>query len=366
MAGCIQYDPVDVCGKNSELVLQSRVKGFTKEMLYSLLYRERKLIDYFDKNLAIIKTGDWIYFNRTREYFANHSRSRAEVGMVSEQIRKIIIENGAVQSQDLGIEGKVNWYWSDANLSRVALETMYFRGELVIHHKKGTIKYYDLAANHISQDILCAPEPFPSDIEHLAWHILRRISAVGLLWNKPSGAWLGIGDLKAVERSEVFERLLERGEIAPVCVEGTKDRLYCLTAEIPLLEEAMVLSNTPRRCEFIAPLDNLMWDRKLIKALFDFDYKWEIYIPQAKRKYGHYTLPVLYGDEFVGRVETVCDRKRQELLLKNFWAEDGFRRSRAFDRAFEKKLEAFAKFNECTYENPQNVSKKSSLDTAKR
>ena len=63
-AGCIQFDPIDVCGKNAELVLQSRVKGFTKQLLYSLLYEDRTLLDYFDKNLSIIQTADWPYFRR--------------------------------------------------------------------------------------------------------------------------------------------------------------------------------------------------------------------------------------------------------------------------------------------------------------
>lgn len=72
--GCIQFDPIDVCGKNSELVLQSRVKGFQKLMLYELLYKDRMLIDYFDKNLAIISACDWSCFSRTREYYKNHVR----------------------------------------------------------------------------------------------------------------------------------------------------------------------------------------------------------------------------------------------------------------------------------------------------
>ena len=60
-AGCIQFDPIDICGKNAELVLQSRVKGFKKIMLYDLLYENRKLVDYFDKNLSIISIDDWKY-----------------------------------------------------------------------------------------------------------------------------------------------------------------------------------------------------------------------------------------------------------------------------------------------------------------
>lgn len=188
-AGCIQFDPIDVCGKNAELVLQSRVKGFTKQLLYSLLYEDRKLLDYFDKNLCIIETTDWPYFRRYREAYKTGGRSHNEVNAVCEEIKNIIREKGAVSSADIGFNDKVNWYWSNTKLSRAALETMYFRGDLVVHHKKGTIKYYDLAENCIPVELLNAPEPFPNELEYLKWRVLRRIGAVGLLWNKPSDAW---------------------------------------------------------------------------------------------------------------------------------------------------------------------------------
>ena len=74
------------------------------------------------------------------------------------------------------------------------LETLYFRGELMIHHKKGTIKYYSLAQDSLSKELLEAGDPFPDYMEHLKWRVLRRISAVGMLWNKPSDAWLFIWD----------------------------------------------------------------------------------------------------------------------------------------------------------------------------
>lgn len=347
MAGCIQYDPIDVCGKNPELVLQSRVKGFTKQMLYSLLYEDRALIDYFDKNLSIYKTADWPYFGRIREYYAQHSRSRNEVDKVREAVRETIMAKGAVMSQDLGIDGNVSWYWSDTKLARAALETMYFSGELVVHHKDGAIKYYDLAANHIPSDILNAPEPFRDETDHLTWRVKRRIGAVGLLWNKPSDAWLGISSLKAAGRQTAFERLLASGDIAPVQVEGIKDTLYCLAEELPLVHDAALLPRMTKRCEFIAPLDCLTWDRKLIKAIFGFEYKWEIYTPQEQRKYGYYVLPVLFGDRFAGRMEAVCDRKSRILFLKNFWPEEDFKTSSVFESTFKKSLARFAKFNGC-------------------
>lgn len=346
-AGCIQYDPIDVCGKNAELVLQSRVKAFTKQMLYSLLYEDRALIDYFDKNLAIIETADWQFFWRYREAYKSGGRSHGEVNTVCEEIKNIIHQKGAVSSADIGFNDKVSWYWSDTKLSRAALETMYFRGDLVIHHKKGTIKYYDLAENCIDAKILNSPNPHLNERDHQKWRVLRRIGAVGLLWNKPSDAWLNIWGLKSAERNEIFRQLLEEEKIIEITVEGIKNTLYTLSADQSLLGTILQEPILKARCELIAPLDNMLWDRRLIQALFGFDYKWEIYTPEEQRKYGYYVLPLLYGDRFIGRVEAIRDRHEKTLVVKNIWYEEGVRKTNMMETAIYKCLYKFAAFNEC-------------------
>lgn len=346
-AGCIQFDPIDVCGKNSELVLQSRVKGFTKQMLFSLLYEDRLLLDYFDKNLAIIETVDWPYFRRYREAHQRGGRSHDRVNAVCEEIKNIIRRKGPVSSADIGFNDKVNWYWSDTKLSRAALETMYFRGDLMVHHKKGTVKYYDLAENCIATHLLNAEEPYPDELEHQKWRVLRRIGGVGMLWNKPSDAWLNIWGLKSAARHEIFEELLVEEKILEITVDGVQDKLYCLAADRDLLETILGEPQLKARCELLAPLDNLLWDRRLIKELFEFDYKWEIYTPQKQRKYGYYVLPLLYGDRFIGRIEAVCDRKERTMLIKNIWFEKGIRQSKKLQRAIDDCLFRFADFNEC-------------------
>ncbi len=75
--------------------------------------------------------------------------------------------------------------------------------------------------------------------------------------------------------------------------------------------------------KFLAPLDNLLWDRELVKELFNFEYTWEVYTPVVKRKYGYYVLPVLYGDEFIARFEPEIYRDESELRIKEWWWEDG-------------------------------------------
>lgn len=101
------------------------------------------------------------------------------------------------------------------------------------------------------------------------------------------------------------------------------------------------------RCEFLAPLDCFLWDRNLIRELFGFDYRWEIYTLTAKRKYGFYVLPVLYGERFVGRIEAVAEKKTGVLTVKNIWFEDGVRQTKKLLSEIEKCVKRFAKFNGC-------------------
>lgn len=345
-AGCIQFDPIDVCGKNAELVLQSRIKGFTKRMLYELLYEDRRLLDYYDKNLAILAIEDWPYLERIREYFRKKSRSNEEVDKITDEIKQIIIEKSPVSSKDIGYEEKVDWYWNSTKLARAALETLYFRGELIVHHKIGTNKYYALAKDYVPEELLMAKDPKDKELEHLKWRVLRRISALGLLWNKPSDAFLFIWNMNAKVRNQVFTELLQEGEITEVVVEGCKDSFYCISKDLPLLHQVMGTSKFKSRTELIAPLDNMLWDRKIIKVLFGFEYKWEIYTPMEQRKYGYYVLPILSGERFIGRCETVKTVNKKQLEVRHIWLEDEVKPSKKLEEELDRCLRRFMKFHE--------------------
>lgn len=350
--GCIQYDPIDVCGKNAELVLQSRIKGFTKNMLDELLYQDRFLIDYPDKNLAIMPVEDWPYFERYRQAARQHAKRYPEMEALTEQVRVHIQNHGAICSDDLKLDGNFSWqsaiHWSGGNnTSRSVLEQMYSTGELIIHHKKGTRKYYDIAGKYIQPNLLNASEPLKDELEHHKWRVLRRIGAVGLLWNRASDAWLSIWGLKAEQRKEVFRQLLDEARIVAIAVEQLKDTLYCRAEDLPLIEAVLQNPEPKYRCELIAPLDNLIWDRRLINELFGFDYTWEIYTPANKRKFGYYVLPLLYGESLIGRAEVIAERKTGTLVVKNIWYENGIRLTKQLRTALNRCFQRFALFNGC-------------------
>ena len=353
-AGCIQFDPVDVCGKNAELTLQSRVKGFTKQTLYALLYEDRRLVDYPDKNLSIIPAEDWPYFARYREAARQNGSQFADLERLETFAREYIEKCGPVSSETLPVEGRIHWHsaihWSgswggETNAARAVLEQLYSAGELIIHHKEGARKFYDLASCHLDGVLLNTPDPLPDEAAHRKWRVLRRIGAIGLLWNRPSDAWLNIWGMKAEERKAAFQTLLEEKALLTVRVSGIKESLFCQAEDRDLLTEACSEKHFTRRCELLAPLDPLLWDTRLIEALFGFSYKWEIYTPVGHRKYGYYTLPILYGERFAGRAEIVCERKEHALTVKNIWLERKV--SPSFADAFRGCIARFAKFNAC-------------------
>ena len=320
-AGCVQYDPIDVCGKNHELVLFSKIKNFSKDDLYSLLYEERKLIDGLDKCMSIYMTSDWPYFENERQMARYSSPSKKEIDAVSDEILKHIEKNGPICSSDLKFDQKVDWYWAPTSLTRAALDRLFFRGDLVFHHKKNTRKYYDLTSRHIDEELLRMQNPNGSAHEIFRWSILRRIGSVGMLHNNASYAFIGIRDLKTADRNRVYAELLDENEIREIKVDGVKSSFYYKTEDESIMQQAISDREYENRIEFIAPLDNVMWDRKIIIELFDFDYKWEIYTPLKDRVYGYYVLPVLCGTDFIGRIEFRRDKKEKCMKIENLWIE---------------------------------------------
>ena len=127
------------------------------------------------------------------------------------------------------------------------------------------------------------------------------------------------------ERMRRTARLVDEGRLLPVEIDGLKGRRYLIADEEPILDAASdPASMSAPSVAFLGPLDPLVWDRRQLRDLWDFDYLWEVYVPEVKRKWGYYVLPLLYGDQFVGRIEPRLDRTSKALNILNIWFEPGF------------------------------------------
>ncbi len=328
--GSIQYDPLDVVGRNADLVLQSRIPGYRPEHLWEALYGERTLFDGFDKNLSIYPVEDFPSFARARREDAWYQKDDSVRGSF-EAVLKEIEARGPLCSDDLPFDEKVDWPWGPTKIARAALESLWMRGELVLHRRVGARRYYDLTDRHVPQDILSAPDPNERDEDYHTWQLLRRVGSVGLLFDGPSDALLG-ASMKAAERQSAQKRLLSEGRLTALRIEGFPKPVYVRTADLPVLESARA-SEPDERMRVIAPLDNLIWDRKLIEALYGFQYRWEVYVPAPQRKFGYYVLPVYWRDQFVARFEPAHFRGGVLKIRRWWWEKVPDRRMKAARRA---------------------------------
>jgi uncharacterized protein YcaQ len=344
--GCVQFDPINVVGRNPDLVLQSRVAGYRPELLEELLYSDRELLDGFDKVSSIYLVGDRPCFDRHRAFMRRRRGDPSKPAMqIAPAVRQAIHEEGPLSSIDLKHDAKVDWSWGPTRVARASLETLYAIGELGVHHRVGTRRFFDLIERLLPAEMLDAPDPNETEEQYQIWHVLRRVGGMGLANIRDTGQWLGILGVKTRERRAIVTRLVERGELAAVAVEGLPERtLFLRTADLPTLEAVRTAGAPGPAAAIVAALDNLTWDRDLVRWIFDFDYTWEVYKPVAQRKYGYYVLPVIYGDRFVARFEPTYDEQGGDLIIANWWWEEGVAPDGAMEAALVDCFQAFGRY----------------------
>jgi uncharacterized protein YcaQ len=246
--------------------------------------------------------------------------------LVEELLERIRAE-GPRSSTDWESRAAIDWYWRPTNQVRAILEALGEAGILAIHHREGNRRIYDLVERLFPAELLARRVPEREQLRH---KLLSRFRGNGLLGETGEYTiWAGLGG--AAQKNAMRDELVELGAIEPVRVEGLKGRRFVVADEVPLLEavvaETDAAGGTPLEAPgavFLAPLDPLAWDRDLLLRLYGFDYRWEVYVPAAKRRWGYYVLPLHFGDRFVGRIEPRIDRKAGSLRILDLWWEDGF------------------------------------------
>ena len=358
--GSIQYDPLDIVGRNPHLALQSRVKGFTAAMLDKLLYEDRFLVDAWDKEMSIYRTEDWPCFGRVRrcrgETVAGWltRRGQKEALSYTVQVLKKLKDEGPAMSSGINLGKCHPNSWGHRKNAGAALDYLCAKGDIGVCKKKNARKVYDLIENLLPRGILDSPDPFKNDNDFYEWYFLRRIKSMGIHWLKNGGGWNGFYLSDSVLRRQVFEALEKKGVIERIEVPEVDECFYICGEDAELLHKKPDYDNS---IKIMAPLDNLLWDRALIRKVFDFQYTWEVYVPAAKRMYGYYVLPILYRDRFIARMEPVKQKPGNPLAIKNWWWEpdmqNGGKPGARLKTAVEKGLKRFA-----GYLNLDGVDKK--------
>ncbi len=324
--GSLQFDPLEVAGRNHDLVLLARVAGYRRSWTDDLLYRDRVLYETYNKMFSIVPTAElpWYRITWDRSTLRHEGEAFDTHAPLVEELLARIRDAGPTSSLDIGARAAIDWYWRPTNQVRALLEAMAESGVLAIARRKGNQRYYDLVERLFPAELLAQRIP---EREQLLHKLRSRYRAHGLLGATGEYTlWAGTGS--AVERTTLREELVATGAIVPVEVEGLRGVRFVPVEALPELDEAdaAVAAGAPAisGAAFIAPLDPLVWDRDLLAALYGFDYRWEVYVPAEKRRFGYYVLPLFFGDRFVGRIEPRIDRKARTLRILGLWWEDGF------------------------------------------
>jgi uncharacterized protein YcaQ len=325
--GLLQFDPLEVPGaRNHDLVLHARVAGYRRDWCDRWLYGpDRRLIELYNKSLNLVPMHELPHYRITwqRNEADTNNGILAEQADVAKAILRRLKTDGPLSTAAFSEHGHaVDWWWAPTRASRAVMEALFVIGRIGISRREGNRRFYDLIERLVPAELLKLRESEDDAMKH---RLLSRYRATGM--TKPSGTQSEVmySAGSQADRIRHTAELVEDGVLLPVEVEGLKGTRYVIAAEEPILE--MMEDPTgmpPPSVTFLAPLDPLAWDRRMLRELWGFDYLWEVYVPEAKRRWGYYVLPLLYGDRFVGRIEPRIDRKSKTLAIIGIWFEPDF------------------------------------------
>jgi len=347
--GVLQFDPLEVPGaRNHDLTLHARIAGYQRTWCEEWLYGpDRRLIEIYNKSLNMVPMHELPHYGITW----HRNRPGLENGILKDQsaVTKAVLKrlktDGPLSTAAFSEHGHaVDWWWAPTRASRAVMEALFVSGRIGIARRDGNRRYYDLIERIVPEKLLKLKEPEEVALTH---RLLSRFRATGLTKAVGTQGEVMYSAGSGPERVQRTARLVEDGELLPIEVDGLKGTRYMIASEESILEATADAASLPRLdVSFLAPLDPLVWDRRQLRDLWDFDYLWEVYVPEAKRKWGYYVLPILFGDRFVGRIEPRLDRKARTLNILGIWFEDGFSpmETPAFIPALREAVEAYRSF----------------------
>lgn len=347
--GLLQFDPLEVPGaRNHDLVLHARIGGYRREWCDRWLYGpDRRLIELYNKSLNMVPMHELPHYRIAWQ----RSTATYEDGILKEQadVATAILErleaDGPLSTAAFSEHGHaVDWWWAPTRASRAVMEALFVTGRIGIARREGNRRHYDLIERLVPPDLLAIKE---SEDDAMTHRLLSRYRAVGLTTNVGTQIEVMYSAGSTAERARRTARLVDEGRLIPVEVDGLKRTRYIVAEdEAALIETADPDPLAAPGVSFLAPLDPLVWDRRMLRELFGFDYLWEVYVPEKKRRWGYYVLPVLFGDRFVGRIEPRLDRKTGTLAILGIWFEGGAspREDPRFIGALREAIEAYREF----------------------
>jgi len=332
----IQIDTISVVQRAHHHTLWSRNPRYENTHLDQLI-ADKRVYEYWSHAAAYLPMRDYRYSLVRKQAIAkgeqNHWYTRDEK-MMSEVLKRIDSE-GPLMAKDFEHTGKKSADWASKPAKR-ALEQLFIQGELMIPSRHNFHKVYDLTERVLPKGI---DTRIPTTEEYTRFLISRYLQSNGL-GQAAEVAYL-LKNTKPLVNTTLKD-MLANGEVLQVAV--GENSYYSLPDSLELLAQPL----SRNKLKILSPFDNLLIQRKRMQALFDYNYQIECYVPEAKRQYGYFSLPILWDGQLVARMDCKADRKTAVLHMKHLVLETNLKKTEAFALALSKELKAFMQFNACS------------------
>jgi uncharacterized protein len=340
--GYIQLDTIQVVERAHHHTLWNRVEYYSPDHLHLLQAQTRDIFEYWGHAASFLPMSDYRFYRPKMEALARNYGWEHKWWNTYRELGEAVLERiraeGPLSTADFESpkQPKQKGMWPDWKPAKAALEILFWRGELMVTERRNFQRVYDLTERVLPPDIDTTP---PDPLELGAFQVRRALGAGGIVSENDIINNLFLKNRPGVKQA--LQTLTEAGEIVPVQLpELGKARCYAFPADLETIPTSL-----PDQVRILSPFDNLVVNRERILERFGFDYSLECFLPEAKRVYGYFSLPVLRGDRFIARIDAKAERREGVLALRSVWFE---RNSDKTDFApLTGALANFATFNRC-------------------
>ena len=333
-AGGLQIDSVNVVDRAHLLTLWSRFGSFDRASLDRWMYSERVAYEYWGHEASILPTSHLPLGRRRMRIFppprweANSWWSRYQTSDASRRrVLRRIRSEGPLESIDFerGDPEKED---------KRSLKLLWHAGRLAVSGRRHFRLLYDLAERVYPEGPVARQSQYAD-----SW-LMIGLAGNGVASERHLAGYWTAPDLYADDRREVIRRCVNRGSVVEVRVEGLRGKFYARPEDLEVIADL----DDPTGTTLLSPFDSLLWQRKRAEELLDFRYRVEIYVPESKREFGYYAMPILHDGRLVGRLDPKLHRDRDLLEIRSLRLEKGFRADERFRKRLRASIEDLGSF----------------------
>lgn len=342
----LQLDPLQIIARSHDIQLHSRVLDYAPGMWEEVAYRQRKFFDWggWLSTRPMEELPHWrVAMRRERDGHPDCDPRIRKMGIehadAIDEMRAILRERGSVNNRDFEMAERTRTQsYRGRKDSALALYYLWRTGEVMTHHRENFERVYALTGSVAPAHLIL--ESDENETDRFLFKKEIRLAGLSRLNRTQDAFFRGVPFSR---KSQIVDALLADGDIVEVKVQGWRATHYVLSGDVNILDDLSagrvpeewtpLETTTSEEVVFLAPLDHVS-ARGRAKAVFGFDYVWEVYKPEHKRKFGYYTLPVLWGDRLVARFDSKLDRTTSTFVILGLWLEaEGLSRDEAFAEA---------------------------------